>query len=206
MTRGEIADKLKSLKKGDFIWVASDESLFKTYSWSCSDKHYKYLGYDPGDPDVNFDDSMHCIEIASVPLVWKPVKMVLVGKFTNSIESSDISYAFSSELSDASRGHYFIGQHILTPYSPWFSYDDKNFYFKHIALDKDIAIKVDDVFFTEEECIKECRKRNNKNSRKIDLIKKTVNSMKKQLKDFMTSELYIDHEKKIKEDLKLKDT
>ena len=205
MTYDEANSKLMSLKKGDFIWAVSDESLFKTYSLSCSDKCHKYLGYDPGD-DVDYDDSMHCIEIASAPLVSKPVKMVLVGKFTNSIESSDVSYAFSSELYDASKGHYFIGQHILIPYNPWFSYNDKNFYFKHIALDKDIAIKVNDVFFTEEECIKECRERNNKNSRKIDLIKKTVNSMKKQLKDFMTSELYIDHEKKIVDDLKLKDT
>lgn len=205
MTRRDIADKLKSLKKGDFIWVASDESLFKTYSWSCSDKCYQYLGYDPGDADADYDDRMYCIEVASVPLVSKPVKMVLVGKFTNSIESWDVGYVFSSDLHDASNGNYYFGQHILTPYDPWFG-DHKSFYLKESRFGKDISMKVENVFFTEEECIKECRERNNKNSRKIDLIKKTVNFMKKQLKDFMTSELYIDHEKKIANDLKIEDT
>ena len=208
MTYDEANSKLMSLKKGDFIWAVSDESLFKTYDFSLCNERCICLGYDPGNPDADYDDSMYCFEMADVPKVSKPVKMVLVGKLINDEKQFDIGYVFISSLYDADIGQYNFGQHVLIPLHSFKAWHDRRFCLDDARLDHCISLKLDDVCFSEAECIAECRERNNMRGsiRKMKLISKTINSMKKQLKEFMESELVVDHEKLVADDLKVKTT
>ena len=201
----ENRTKLSQLSKGEFIWAMVKCNLFKIYSPLYGDKSETYFGHNYGDTNADYDDKIYVFQMAAIPQVHKPMKMSLAGKMVNSEMKDDICYVFCSDLNDASRGEYRFSQYIFRPYSRLCEYPDTIFLSHNISYDSKKVLDIKNVFFTKKECIEACRKENNKqyNSRMLDLIKRTLNDAKKQLKDFMASELYIDYEKIIANELKI---
>ena len=93
----ERAEHLNDLKKGDFIWAVQEQPMFKTYDG--------YLGYDFGDADVDYDDSMHVFK-STTPMIYAPIKMLFVAKIFNGECKNDIAYVFSSDIDDFDRGDF----------------------------------------------------------------------------------------------------
>ena len=190
----EHAKHLEELKKGDFIWVVQEHPLFKTYDG--------YFGYDSGDAHIDYDDSMHVLKGTS-PTIYAPTKMVFVAKVINGEDKNDIAYVFSSDMHEFEYGDFRFGQHIVRPHDHFRGYKCQDFYLDALKFERGIEVNNKDVFFTEQDCIKECRNRNNtyQSSKEIRLIGKTLNSLKKQFEAFKKSELFVDAQKQIEKDL-----
>lgn len=198
----ERAEHLKCLKKGDFIWVVEDHPMFKMYDNYCAMDSSKYLGYDSGDEDADYNDSIYAFKATS-PTVYAPTKMAFVAKFINGGCRNDIAYVFSSNMHDFECGDFRFGQHIIMPHDHFRGYKSQCFYLDALQLEHGVEIDMEDVFLNEQDCIKECRERNNKHMsiREIDLIERTINSLKEQFAAFKKSDIFIDHEKQILNDL-----
>ena len=190
----EHAKHLEELKKGDFIWVVQEHPLFKTYDG--------YLGYDCGDADVDYDDSMHVLKGTS-PTIYAPTKMAFVAKVINGEDKNDIAYVFSSDMHEFEYGDFRFGQHIIRPHDHVRGYKCQDFYLDALQFERGIEVNIKDVFFTEQDCIKECRNRNNtyQSGKEIRFIGKTLNSLKKQFEAFKKSELFVDAQKQIEKDI-----
>lgn len=197
-------DHLEDLNKGDFIWVVQPQELFKTYSSHGMDSS-EYLGYGVGDEDVDYDDSIYVLKATS-PTIYAPTKMVFVAKVINGECKDDIAYVFSSNMHDFEYGDFRFGQHIVRPHDHFRGYRSQYFYIDALQFERGIEVNMKDVFFTKQDCIKECRERNNTHraTREIDLIRKTINSLKKQYNAFKKSELFVDAKKQIEKDLGIK--
>lgn len=196
--------KLSQLSKGEFIWAMVKGNLFETYSQFYGDKSEIYLGHDSGDPDADYNDEIYALQMAAIPQVHKPMKMSLAGKMVSNERKDDICYVFCSDLDNVSRGEYRFSQYILRPYSKWRGYHDTTFLSRDISYDSKKVLDIKNVFFTAKECIDACRAENNAHcKRQMKLIKDTIDSMRTQFEDVMTSELFIDHEKMIANELKV---
>lgn len=197
-------DRLEDLNKGDFIWVVQPQKLFKTYSSHGMDPS-EYLGYDFGDEDVDYDDSIYVFKATS-PTIYAPTKMAFVAKVINGECKDDIAYVFSSDMHEFKIGDFRFGQCIVRPHDHFRGYRSQYFYLDALQFERGIEVNMKDVFFNEQDCIKECRKRNNtyRATREIDAIGKTINSLKKQYNAFKKSELFVDAKKQIEKDLGIK--
>ena len=197
----ERAENLKNLKKGDFIWVVQLHPLFKMYS----NNGVTYFGCDPNEND-DYDDSTRVIK-ASSPLIYAPTKMAFVAKMMNDECKDDIAYVFSSDMNDFEYGDFRFGQHIILPHEHFRGYKDQSFYFDAIRFEYNSVLHMNDVFFIRQQCIEECRERNNtyQSLKKMKFISKTLNSLKKQFNDFKKSEIFVDAYKQIHKDLNDKD-
>lgn len=207
MTIDEIKDKvehLNILKKGDFIWVVKEHPMFHMYRNICEMDSSQYLGYDSGDANVDYDDSIYVLKATS-PTIYAPTKMAFVAKVINGECKDDIAYVFSSDMHEFELGDFRFGQHIVRPHDYFRSckYKSQYFYLDALKFESGIEVSVKDVFFNEQDCVKECRERNRKyrSTREINLIGKTINSLKKQFETFKKSELFIDAKEQIEKDL-----
>lgn len=206
MTIDEIKDKvehLNILKKGDFIWVVKEHPMFHMYRNICEMDLSQYLGYDSGDVDADYDDSIYVLKATS-PTIYAPTKMAFVAKVINGECKDDIAYVFSSDIHEFELGDFRFGQHIVRPHNfRSYMYKSQYFYLDALKFESGIEVSVKDVFFNEQDCFKECRDRNReyRSIREINLIGKTINSLKKQFETFKKSELFIDAKEQIKKDL-----
>lgn len=198
----ERTEHLKNLKKGDFIWVVRLHPIFKTYGSRLPMDNTRYLGCSQGDEDADYDDSIRVIEAKS-PEAYSPTKMAFVAKMINGECKDDIAYVFSSSMHDFEWGDFRFGQHIILPHDHFRGYKSQDFYLSAINFKNGITLSMKDVFFSEQDCIKECRKRNNAyhSCKTIDCIGKTLNSLKKQFNAFKKSDVYVDAKEQIEKDL-----
>lgn len=198
----ERAEHLKNLKKGDFIWVVCLHPIFKTYDSRSSMDNVRYLGYDSGDDDADYDDSIYVLKATS-PTVYAPMKMAFVAKVINGECIDDVAYVFSSDMHEFEYGDFRFGQHIVRPHDHFRGYMNQFFYLDALQFKRGIEVNMKDVFFNEQDCIKECCKRNReyRSTREINLIGKTINSLKKQFETFKKSELFVDAKEQIEKDL-----
>lgn len=201
----ERAENLKNLNKGDFIWVVEKHPMFQTHSDNYASNPSKYLGYDSGSEDSNYDDSIYVFKATS-PTIYAPTKMVFVAKVINGECKNDIAYVFSDDMHEFEWGDFRFGQHIIRPHDHFRGYKSQDFYLDVLQFERGIEINMKDVFFNKQDCIKECRKRNNSysSSREITLIGKTISSLKKQFDAFKKSEVMVDAKKQIEKDLNYK--
>ena len=205
MTIDGIKDKvehLNLLKKGDFIWVVKEHPMFQMYRNIHEMNSSQYLGYDSGDVDADYNDSMYVLKAIS-PTIYAPTKMAFVAKVINEECKDDIAYMFSSNMHEFEIGNFKFGQHIVRSYNHFRGYKSQYFYLDALKFESGIEVSVKDVFFNEQDCIKECRERNRKyrSTREINLIGKTINSLKKQFETFKKSDLFIDAKEQIEKDL-----
>lgn len=191
------AGHLEQLKKGDFIWVSSLCPLFKTYSRN----NDKYLGCDDGD-SIEYDDRVFVLKGVS-PAVYKPIKMAFVAKIVNDAFKNDVAYVFTDDIDSFDHGDFRFGQHIIMPHRNFKGYHDQTFYLDELDLSRGTIVRMEDVFFTKEDCLKRCRKLNTAywSVRELKCIKKTLNSLKKQFDEFKKSDLFVDARKQIENDL-----
>lgn len=191
------AEHLEQLKKGDFIWVSSLCPLFKTYSRN----NDEYLGCDDGD-STEYDDRVFVLKGVS-PTVYKPTKMAFVAKIANGERKDDVAYVFTDDIDSFDRGDFRFGQHIIMPHRHFKGYHDQTFYLDELDLSHGAIVRMEDVFFTKEDCLKRCRKLNTAywSVRELKCIKKTLNSLKKQFNEFTKSDLFVDAKKQIENDL-----
>ena len=205
MTIDEIKDKvehLNILKKGDFIWVVKEHHMFHTYRNICEMDSSQYLGYDSGDANVDYDDSIYVLKATS-PTIYAPTKMAFVAKVINGECKDDIAYVFNSDMHEFEHGDFRFGQHIVRMYGHFRGYKSQYFYLDALQFKCGIEVNMKDVFFNEQDCVKECCERNRKyrSTREINLIGKTINSLKKQFETFKKSDLFIDAKEQIEKDL-----
>ena len=197
-----VTEHLKLLKKGDFVWVVEKHPMFQMYSDRCALNPSQYLGYDSGDYNVDYDDSIYTFKATS-PTIYAQTKMVFVAKVINGECIDDIAYVFSSDMHEFKYGDFRFGQHIVRPHDHFRGYKSQYFYLDALQFERGIEVDMKDVFFNEQDCIKECRERNKKyrSTREINLIGKTINSLKKQFETFKKSELFVDAKEQIEKDL-----
>ena len=114
MTIDGIKDKvehLNLLKKGDFIWVVKEHPMFQMHRNIHEMDSSQYLGYDSGDVDADYNDSMYVLKATS-PTIYAPTKMAFVAKVINGECKDDIAYVFSSDMHEFELGDFRFGQHI----------------------------------------------------------------------------------------------
>lgn len=198
----ERAENLKNLKKGDFIWVAQKYPIFKTYDSISSMDNKTYLGCSLGSEDSKYDDSIRVFEAKS-PIAYSPTKMAFVAKVINGECKNDIAYVFSDDMHEFEWGDFRFGQYIIRPHDHFRGYKSQDFYLDVLQFERGIEINMKDVFFNKQDCIRECRKRNNsyRSTREMKLIGKTIASLKKQFDAFKKSEVMVDAKKQIEKDL-----
>ena len=146
----ERAEHLKNLKKGDFIWVVYLHPIFKTYDSRSSMDNVRYLGYDSGDDDADYDDSIYVLKATS-PTVYAPMKMAFVAKVINGECIDDIAYVFSSDMHEFEYGDFRFGQHIVRPHDHFRGYKSQFFYLDALQFERCIEVNMKDVFFNEQD-------------------------------------------------------
>ena len=203
LTKQEKIDKLNAMAPNqDYVWAAIEVNLFKTYGG--------YFGkYEKPFRDTSY--SINCIEGKS-PKIYKLKKLMYLGYF-EAKNTRDKVYVFSDKFEDNDLS--FSG--YILPYEHGYrgAYDfrkppkiSSEIFTRNFKYDR--VLDLDLIAFTENEGLKICREYNRhwrNDMRYKDFleegkyIKKTLNSMLKQLNEFMTSEYFVDHEKEIEKDL-----
>lgn len=191
--------KILNFKPGDEIWTCMRFPVFSTENG--------YFGhYFWGDDYSPWE--IHCIEGKS-PTVFKPMKLFYEGRF-DAIESiGNNLFVFANCRNPTTSYDRFILPLYYNGYKPPELKVDAKI-FDHLISDTQL-LRFNWIHFTEEECLKKCRKLNSSWQFCSGIgaygkwYMKTINKMKKELAECMKAEWVVDPEKKIEEDLKLKD-
>lgn len=183
-------NKLNNLKIGDEIWTCMRFPIFSTSNG--------YFGHFIWGDNYN-PYEISCIEGKS-PTAFKPLKIFYEGRFDAVESSSDVLFVFASCKNPTSEYDRFVLPLYYEGYkSPELKIDAR--VFANIIDDKRL-LRFNWIHFTEEECLKKCRKLNSSWQFCSGIgaygkwHMKTINKMKKELAECMKAEWVVDPKKK----------